>query len=105
MPRYLKKIWGGCIRSEGIQQPKTEGEGLRKSHAGKHQPGKNSGIQFSGNEEEMRADDKRKLQGGGTFFLTLTYRERVGIEDAPTAFQKFHLEIGSGCESERDWMH
>ena len=61
-------LGGGGIRSEGIQQPKTEGEGLRKSHAGKHQPGKNSGIQFSGNEEEMRADDKRKLQGGGHFF-------------------------------------
>lgn len=69
MPRYLKKIWAGDVyEAKEYNSPRQKGKGCERAMRENISPEKNSGIQFSGNEEEMRADDKRKLQGGGHFF-------------------------------------
>lgn len=74
---------------EGIQQPKTEGEGLRKSHAGKHQLWEKIAEY---NFLETRKKCGRMINANfkaGDIFLTLTYRKQVGIEDALRLFRNF----------------
>ena len=86
MPRYLKKIWAGDVyEAKEYNSPRQKGKGCERAMRENISPEKIAEYNFL----ETRKKCGRMINANfkaGDIFLTLTYRERVGIEDALRLF-------------------
>ena len=89
MPRYLKKIWAGDVyEAKEYNSTKVKGKGCERAVRENISPEKIAEYNFL----ETRKKCGRMINANfkaGDIFLTLTYRERVGIEDALRLFRNF----------------
>ena len=89
MPRYLKKIWAGDVyEAKEYNSPRQKGKGCERAMRENISPEKIAEYNFL----ETRKKCGRMINANfkaGDLFLTLTYREQVGIEEALRLFRNF----------------
>ena len=89
MPRYLKKIWAGDVyEAKEYNSQRQKGKGCERAMRENISPEKIAEYNFL----ETRKKCGRIINANfkaGDLFLTLTYRKRVGIEDALRLFRNF----------------
>lgn len=89
MPRYLKKIWAGDVyEAKEYNSPGKRGRGCERAMRENISPEKMQEY----NALETRKKCARMINenfGEGDLFLTLTHREKVGIDDALRLLRNF----------------